>query len=55
VKASSSGPCTADLTATTSVIDVPPALKVTQDVTVTIIDGSYGATVSLRPGAGAGN
>jgi hypothetical protein len=55
VKAPSSGPCTADLTATTSVIEVPGALDVTGDVTVTIIDGSYGATVSLPPRAGAGN
>lgn len=53
VKAPSSGPCTADLTATTSVIEVPKALDVTQGVTVTIIDGSYGATVSLPPRAGA--
>jgi hypothetical protein len=55
VKAPSSGPCTADLTATTSVIEVPGALDLTGDVTVTIIDGSYGATVSLPPRAGAGN
>ena len=54
VKAPSSGPCTADLTATTSVIKVPAALDVTKNVTVTIIDGSYGATVSLPPRAGAG-
>jgi hypothetical protein len=34
---------------------VPAALDVTDDVTVTISDGSYGATVSLPPRAGAGN
>jgi hypothetical protein len=55
VKGPSSGPCTADLAATTSIIKVPVALDVTQDVTVTVIDGRYGATVSLPPRAGAGN
>lgn len=55
VQPRSSGPCTADLAATTSVIKVPVALDVTDDVTVTIIDSGYGATVSLPPRAGAGN
>jgi hypothetical protein len=55
VQASSSGPCTADLAATTSVIKVPAALDVTDDVTVTINDDRYGVTVSLPPRAGAGN
>jgi hypothetical protein len=54
VKPLSSGPCTADLTATTSVIKIPAALDVTKNVTVTIIDGSYSATVSLPPRAGTG-
>jgi hypothetical protein len=49
VKALDPGPCTADLRATTSIIKVPAALDVSQRVTVTIIDGSYGATVSLPP------
>lgn len=47
--------CPADLGPTTSVIKVPAALDVTDDVTVTISDGSYGATVSLPPRAGAGD
>lgn len=55
VKALAPGSCTADLAATTSIIKVPSALDVSQNVTVTIIDGSYGATVSLPPRAGAGN
>ena len=50
----SSGPCTADLAATTSVIEVPKALDASQNVTVTIIDGRYGASVSLPPRASAG-
>ncbi|MGA8633747.1 MAG: hypothetical protein WB805_02705 [Candidatus Dormiibacterota bacterium] len=44
-----SGPCTADLTATTSIITTPAALDVSQSVTVTIIDGTNGATVTLPP------
>jgi hypothetical protein len=55
VNALSSGPCTADLAATTSIIEIPKALDVSQNVTVTIIDGRSGATVSLPPRAGAGN
>jgi hypothetical protein len=55
VNALSSGPCTADLAATTSVIELPEALDVSQNVTVTISDGRYGVTVSLPPRAGAGN
>jgi hypothetical protein len=55
VKAPDSGPCTADLAPTTSVIEVPKALDVTQGVTVTIIDGTYGATVALPPRTGTGN
>ena len=55
VNAPSSGPCTADLAATTSVIELPEALDVSQNVTVTISDGRYGVTVSLPPRAGAGN
>lgn len=43
------GPCTADLTATTSIITTPAALDVSQTVTVTIIDGTNGATVTLPP------
>jgi hypothetical protein len=54
VKAPDSGPCTADLAPTTSVIEVPKALDVTQGVTVTIIDGSYGGTVALPPRTGTG-
>jgi len=49
VVAPDSGPCTADLTATTSIITTPAALDVSRSVTVTIIDGSYGAKVSLPP------
>jgi hypothetical protein len=55
VSALSSGPCTADLAPTTSLIDVPTALDVTQGVTVTIIDGTYRVTVALPPRAGTGN
>jgi hypothetical protein len=55
VSALSSGPCTADLAATTSLIEVPKALDVSHGVTVKIIDGSYGATVSLPPRSSAGN
>jgi hypothetical protein len=47
--------CPADLAATTSIIEVPSTLNVSDDVTITIIDGSYGATVSLPPRADAGN
>jgi hypothetical protein len=46
--------CSADLTPTTSVIKVPAALSLTEDVTVTIVDVSYGATVSLPPRDGGG-
>jgi hypothetical protein len=49
VVAPDSGPCTADLAATTSIITIPAALDVSQSVTVTIIDDRYGATVSLPP------
>src|SRR5579863_1570774 len=49
VVAPESGPCTADLTATTSIITTPAALDVSQTVTVTIIDGTNGATVTLPP------
>ena len=44
-----SGPCTADLAATTSVIEIPNALDITRDVTVTITGDGHGATVSLSP------
>ncbi len=54
VEALSSGPCTADLAATTSVIEVPKTLDVILGVTVTVLDGRYGATVSLPPETGAG-
>jgi hypothetical protein len=50
----SSGPCTLDLAATTSVIDVPKGLDVTQSLTVKVIDGTYGVTVALPPRAGTG-
>ena len=43
------GPCTTDLRGTTSVIEVPAVLDVSKSVTVTIVDGTYGATVSLPP------
>jgi hypothetical protein len=46
--------CPADLAPTTSIIKVPAALSLTEDVTVTIIDVTYGATVSLPPGDGGG-
>ena len=49
IVAPDSGPCTADLSATTSIITTPAALDVSQSVTVTINDGSYGATVTLPP------
>jgi hypothetical protein len=39
--------CPADSAPTTSVIRVPAALDLSAQVTVTIIDGTYGATVSL--------
>jgi hypothetical protein len=50
----SSGPSTADLAATTSVIEVPKGLDVTQILTVKVIDGTYGVTVALpaHPGTG---
>jgi hypothetical protein len=54
VKAPDSGPCTADLAATTSIIEVPKALDANQIVTVHIIDGDYGATISLPARTGAG-
>ena len=41
--------CPADLAPTTSVIQVPSTLSRTGQVSVTIVDGSYGATVSLAP------
>jgi hypothetical protein len=37
------------LAPTTSVIQVPSSLTLTGQVSVTIVDGSYGATVSLAP------
>ena len=49
VHALDTGFCTTDLRATTSIIKVPAALDVSQSVTVDIIDGSYGATVTLPP------
>jgi hypothetical protein len=45
----SSGPCTADLAPTTSVIEIPKALDITRGVTVTITGDGYGATVTLPP------
>jgi hypothetical protein len=50
----SNSSCPADLAPTTSVIKVPAALSLTDDVTVTIVDVSYGATVSLPPRDGGG-
>ncbi|MFI5287375.1 MAG: hypothetical protein ACHQ4F_13780 [Candidatus Dormibacteria bacterium] len=41
--------CPADLAATASVIQVPTALDVSEQVNVTIVDGSFGATVPLPP------
>ncbi len=49
IVAPDSGPCTADLAPTTSIITTPAALDVSQSVTVTINDGSYSATVTLPP------
>jgi hypothetical protein len=46
--------CSADLAPTTSIIKVPAALTRTEDVTVTIVDVYYGATVSLPPRDGGG-
>jgi hypothetical protein len=43
------GACTTDAAPTTSVIEVPAALDLSAQVTVTIIDGIDGATVSLAP------
>jgi hypothetical protein len=51
----SSGPCTADLAPTTSVIEIPNALDITRGVTVTITGDGYGATVSLPPRPSAGH
>ena len=45
--------CPADLAATTSVLKVPAALHEILGVTVTIVGGAYGATVSLPPPAEA--
>ena len=50
-----SGPCTADLAATTSVIEIPNALGITRDVTVTTAGDGYGATVTLSPRPSAGH
>lgn len=50
----SSASCPADLAPTTSVIKVPAVLTFTEDVTVTIVDGTYGATVSLPARGGGG-
>jgi hypothetical protein len=41
--------CPADLAATTSVIRVPIALDVSPHVSITIVDGNYGTTVTLLP------
>lgn len=41
--------CPADLAATTTIIQVPTALDASEQVNVTIVDGSYGATVPLPP------
>jgi hypothetical protein len=41
--------CPADMAATTSVIQVPTALDVSEPVNVRIVDGSDGATVPLPP------
>ena len=49
-----SGPCTADLAATTSVIKVPAALDLAAQVTVTIEDRPYGAVIPLSPWSGSG-
>lgn len=49
----SSATCTADAAPTTSIIKVPAALSLTENVTVTILDGILSGTVSLPPRADA--
>lgn len=48
----SNASCPADLAPTTSVINVPAKLNGREEVTVSILDGAYGRTVSL-PGRSA--
>jgi hypothetical protein len=46
--------CSADLTATTSVLKVPAALDGAEGATVSVVGDAYGATVSLPPRTEAG-